>query len=321
MVRFLSLSFLALVGAMGLVGCGSGGEETVVDPNDWRSQVKTIRIGVRGSEEDPIVLRRWEALEEMLVDVTGLPVKVYEASDYNGIIQALASGQIEFASMGAGSFANLYSQVGEIAVPIVTKRDTHGMRGYYSSIVVHADSGIESIEDLKGRSLAFIDFNSTSGYIYPRAAMREQGINPDTYFGELAIAGGHAQGMMALANGQFDAVVLGANGGSPEYGFYAGALRRMAKRELIELDDYREIWFAGPISNSPYVVRSDMPQALQDLIAGAMTALAYDEPEIFIDIGRVPGTYYSAVDLEFYREIIDMQQREIRQHREQFVKR
>jgi len=123
MVRFFSLSFLALIGAMGLVGCGSGGEETTADPNDWRSQVKTIRIGVKGSEEDPIVLRRWEALEEMLGDVTGLPVKVYEASDYNGIIQALASGQIERNESTSGSLCDaiITPAPGQITFPIMQR--------------------------------------------------------------------------------------------------------------------------------------------------------------------------------------------------------
>ncbi len=321
MVRFLSLSFLALVGAMVLVGCGSGAEETVVDPNDWRSEVDVIRMGAKGSEDDPATLRRWDALEALLIDVTGLPVKIYEASDYNGIIQAMASGQIEFSSMGAGSFANLYSQVGDAAIPVVVSTDSRGLRGYYSSVVVRADSEFQTLDDLKGKSLAFIDFNSTSGYIYPRFAMRAEGIDPDTHFGELAVAGGHSQGMLALANGQFDAVVLGVSGGSPELGFYTGALRRMAKREMVDLEDYREIWFAGPIANSPYVIRKDLPQALRDLIAGAMISLAFEEPEIFSDIGRIPGSTYSAVDLEFYREILDMQQLEIRQHRERFVKR
>ena len=177
MARLVWLGALCSLAFLGLSGCGSGGGgATPSDPGDWRSQVHTIRIGVRGSEEDPMVLKRWDALERHLSDAAGVPVKIYQASDYNGVIQAMASGQIEMASMGAGSFANLYSQIGDMAVPIATKRDSHGLRGYYSSIVVRSDSNYHSIEDLQGKSLAFIDFNSTSGYIYPRWMMRNEGI-------------------------------------------------------------------------------------------------------------------------------------------------
>lgn len=322
MHRLLCLGFLSLLGAASLSGCGSSRSETLDhDPGDWRSQVREIRAGVKGSEEDPAILRRWDALQRHLEDATGLPVKFYEASDYNGIIQALASGQIDLASMGAGSFANIHSQIGDLAVPLFTARDSYGNRGYYSTIVVRSDSEFQTIEDLEGKSLAFVDFNSTSGYIYPRWKMREEGINPDTYFGELAFAGGHSQAIMALANGQFDATVLAANGGSPEHGFSSGSLRRMARRGMIDASEFREIWYAGPMANSPYVVRADTPQAFRDLIAGAMISLAFEEPETFMDIGRTPGSYYSPVDVEFYREIIDMRNREIQQHRQRFAGR
>ena len=322
MVRLLWLGLLSILGAFSLSGCGSSKSETLsTDPDDWRSQIDVIRAGVKGSEEDPAVLRRWDALQRYLEDATGLPVKFYEASDYNGIIQAMASGQIHLASMGAGSFANIYSQIGDRAVPIFTSRDTHGNRGYYSTIVVRSNSEFESIEDLEGKSLAFVDFNSTSGYIYPRWKMREEGIDPDTFFGEIALAGGHSQAMMALANGQFDATVLAANGGSPEQGFTSGSLRKMARRGLIDARDYREIWYGGAIANSPYVMRADVPQALRDLIAGAMISLAFEDPETFGDIGRTPGSYFSPVDVDFYQEIIEMREMEILQHRQRFAGR
>jgi len=305
-----------------LTACGGGGSETVAEgPDDWRAEVKVLRAGVKGSEEDPAVLRRWNRLKANLEEATGVPVEFYEASDYNGIIQAMASGQIELASVGAGSFSNLHAQIGDMAQPLFAKEDSQGVRGYYSSIIVRADSDYHSIEDLRGQSLAFVDFNSTSGYIFPRYKMREQDVDPDTFFGELAMAGGHTQAVMALANGQFDAVVSMANGGSPEQGFVGGSFRRMARRGVIDATEFREIWYAGPLPNGTYVMRKDSPQALRDLVAGLMISLAYEDPEAFQDIGRTPGSVYNAVDLEFYREMIDIRNQEIRQHRERFARR
>lgn len=323
MLRPLWFCLTCVCLVVGLNACGDGGsEKSVADgPDDWRSEVKVIKAGMKASEEDPAVLRRWDRLKAHIEDATGVPVEIYEASDYNGVIQAMASGQIQLASMGAGSFANLHAQIGENADVLVAKEDSLGNRGYYSSILVRADSPYQSIEDLKGKTLAFVDFNSTSGYVYPRWKMRQQGINPDTYFSELALAGGHSQAVLALANGQFDAVVSLANGGSPDAGFYGGSFRRMARRGVIDARDYREIWYAGEVPNSPFIMRSETPQALRDLISGLMIALAYDEPDAYMDIGRVPGSVYSAVNLDFYSEIIDIRQREIRQHRERFAGR
>ncbi len=264
-------------------------------------------------------MARWELFTSYLEEVTGKPVKVYQSTDYNGTIQAMASGQIDIGSMGAGAYANVHAQIGDLAEPLFTRRDSADRRGYYSSIVVQRDSAYQSIEDLEGARLAFVDFNSTSGYIYPRWAMRQGGINPDTFFGKVGIGGGHLQTTMALANGQYDAVVTLANGGDPEVGFASGSLRRLARRDIINLDDYREIWYAGPLPNSSYIVRTDRSQEFRDLIRGAMLALPYDRPEAFLATGRLPGTSYTVADRSSYQDLFDMRDEEIKEHRRRMM--
>lgn len=289
--------------------------EHAASSGDWRQGIKKLRMGSKASEEDPIAMRRSELIQSYLTDATGLPVKVYQGSDYNGIIQAMASGQIDIATMGAGSYANVHAQIGDDAEPLLVRRDTNGESGYYSTIVVRADSPYQSIHDLKGKSLAYVDFNSTSGYIFPRWSMRQQGIEPDDYFGDVVLAGGHIQSIMALQNGQFEATVVSANGGNPETGFGNGTIARLARRGMIDPDEYRMIWSAGPIPNSPYVVRSALPQELRDLLRGAIAAMPYDAPEAQAGMAQLPGADYRAISDDFFEEIFEMREREISQHR------
>ncbi|HMO42938.1 MAG TPA: PhnD/SsuA/transferrin family substrate-binding protein, partial [Phenylobacterium sp.] len=61
--------------------------------------------------------------------------------------------------------------------------------------------------------MGYTDFNSTSGYLFPRSVMRDQGVDPDTFFGKSSFAGGHTQAVMAPENGQFDATIMQAGGG------------------------------------------------------------------------------------------------------------
>lgn len=293
---------LAAIG-LGLAGCG--GEAKAPD-SAWQSQMGEVRMAVRGSEDDPMITRRLTAYKTYIGKATGLPVKLYESSDYNGTIQALSSGQVDIATMAGGGYANVDAQIGDLAQPILTVRQAEGDTGYYSGLLVMADSPYRSIQDLKGKTLGYVDFNSTSGYLFPRSVMREQGIDPDTFFGKSSFAGGHTQAVMALDNGQFDATIIQAGGGDPVHGFTTGAHFTMARRGVVDLDDFRIIWTAGPIPNSAVVVRTDRPQPFIDAVRGAMAALPYDDPEVWRDIGQPDGAAYTAVTREHYTPIIKL---------------
>jgi phosphonate transport system substrate-binding protein len=297
---------------LGLSACGQASDP---DLKGWRAEMGQIRLGVRGSEDDPAVTRRWKTYETFLSRITGLPVRNYEASDYNGVIQALASGQADMVQMGPAAYANADAQIGDKAKPILAVRNPQGGTGYYAALAVRADSPYRTIQDLKGKSIGWVDFNSASGYVYPRYAMRKEGIDPDTFFGKSAISGGHTQGVMAMANGQFDGILVTASGGDPEQGFTSGAIFTMARRGLVNRDDFRMIWFAGPIPQSPTVVRGDRPREFIDITRGALAALAFDEPEIWRDIGQADGSTFAAVTRDDYRDIIAIRADEVSRRR------
>lgn len=308
------LACAAALGAIGLLSSGCG-PQTDSNLTGWQAEMGQIRLGARGSEDDPAVVRRWKTYETYLSRITGLPVRNYEASDYNGVIQALASGQADMITTGPAAYANADAQIGEKAKPILAVRNAQGYIGYYAALAVRADSPYRTIQDLKGKSIGWVDFNSASGYVYPRYAMRKQGIDPDTFFGKSAITGGHTQGVMAMANGQFDAILVTASGGDPETGFTSGAIFTMARRGLVKMDDFRMIWFAGPIPQSPTVVRGDRPQEFIDITRGALAAIAFDEPEIWRDIGQADGSTFAAVSRADYEEIIQVRATEVASRR------
>jgi phosphonate transport system substrate-binding protein len=277
--------------------------------------MKQIRFAVRGSESDPTMATRWDVYRNYLSKATGLPVKLYESSDYNGSIQALSSGQVDMAQIAGGGYANVDAQVGNKVAPILTVREAEGSMGYYSALLVKKDSPVHTLADMKGRSLGYVDFNSTSGYLYPRAKMREQGIDPDTFFGKTSFAGGHTQAVMALENGQFDATIIEVGGGDPVHGFTAGPQYTMARRGLLDPKDFRIVWVVGPIPNAVMVTRTDRPQPFIDIVRGAMAALPYDNPDLWRGIGQPDGSAFAAVDRSFYAEVIKLRAADIAQRR------
>lgn len=307
------ITSFALSCAVAVTGCGQHPSNSA--SGDWRGQMKQIRFAVRGSESDPTMATRWSLYRDYLAKATGLPVKLYESSDYNGTIQALSSGQVDMAMIAGGGYANVDAQVGNKVAPIVTIRQAEGAMGYYSALLVKKDSPVHALTDMKGRSLGYVDFNSTSGYLYPRAKMREQGIEPDTFFGKTSFAGGHAQAVMALENGQFDATIIEVGGGDPVHGFTTGPQYTMARRGLVDLDAFRMVWVVGPIPNAVLVTRTDRPQPFIDIVRGAMAALPYDNPDLWRGTGQPDGSAYAAVDRDFYAEVIKLRAADIAQRR------
>jgi phosphonate transport system substrate-binding protein len=293
-------------------GCG---KDPKIASDDWRSEMKQVRMAVRGSEDDPTMAKRWNVYRDYLGKATGLPVKLFESSDYNGTIQALSSGQVDMANIAGGGYANVDAQVGQLVAPVLTVRQAEGDMGYYSALLVRADSPVRSLADMKGRTLGYVDFNSTSGYLYPRAKMRQQGVEPDTFFGKTSFAGGHTQAVMALENGQFDATIVQMGGGDPVHGFTTGAMFTMARRGLVDPKDFRIVWTVGPMPNSAIVTRTDRPQPFIDIVRGAMAALPYDEPELWKDIGQPDGSALTGVDRSFYTEVIALRAADIASRR------
>jgi phosphonate transport system substrate-binding protein len=309
---FRSLTGLAIIAS--LSSCGAS-RSTVDKGGTWQSQIEKIRVAVRGDEADPERVATWTGYKAHLTAITGLETQTFEASDYNGIIQAVSSGQVDMATMGGGSYANVDAQVGNRAVPILTVRQAEGTIGYYSALMVRADSPYKTVEDLRGKSIAYVDFNSTSGYIYPRMALVKEGFDPDKFFGKSILAGGATQAALALMNGQVDAAMISVSGGTPETGFTTGGPYTLARRGMIKLEDTRLIWTAGPIPNSPFVIRTDRPKPFVDVIRGALAVLPYEKPEVWAEMSQTAGSTFAPVNRNTYADIIAIRNDDIKTRR------
>jgi phosphonate transport system substrate-binding protein len=311
-IRRVALT-LGIISVFALGGCGDGAK--VVKDGRWQSQMGHLRIAVRGDEADPSKTAGWGGYRAHIRDFTGFEPQTSEATDYNGVIQALSTGQVDYATMGGGSYANVDAQVGSKAVPFLTVRQAEGTLGYYSILMVRASSPYRTLADLKGKKIAFVDFNSTSGYIFPRRAMRKEGLDPDSFFGDAIMAGGAPQAVMALVNGRVDAAMVLGSAGTPETGFAAGSHITLARKGLVKLSDLRTVWTAGPIPNSPLVIRTDRPQPFVDVMRGTMAIMPYEQPKVWEETSQTAGSTFAPVNRAFYTEVIDIRRDEIQSRR------
>ena len=119
-----------------------------------------------------------------------MPVKLRVANDYAAVIEGQRAGNIQIAYYGPASYSKAYL-TGVKTEPFVTTRNNDGAIGYYSVIYVKADSPYKDIHDLKGKTIGFVDPNSTSGYNTPRFYLHKIGIDVDSFFGKSIITGSH----------------------------------------------------------------------------------------------------------------------------------
>ncbi|MGB0497714.1 MAG: phosphonate ABC transporter substrate-binding protein [Rubricella sp.] len=294
-----------VLGAVAALVAASG--VPAVAQSDWREEVPVFRIGLLGGENEADRLRDHACQEAYLEERLGVDVELFPAADYAGVMQGLLAGQLEFAGLGSSGYAGIYLQDENAVEPLYTAMQLDGSLGYYSVMYVRADSGITSLEEMEGRSLAFADPNSTSGYLVPRAELAEMGINPDTYFSETGFGGGHEQAVVAVLNGQYDAGVTWTSGvGDINQGYSRGNLRSMVDRGMLDMSEIEIIWQSNLITNGPRVIRADLPQELKDLVMGAMMQLQVIDRDCFNAINDGEAMGYWPINHEFYQPIINM---------------
>ena len=123
--------------------------------------------------------------------------------------------------------------IGVKTTPFAIEVNKGGVKGYYSVFYVKANSPYQKIEDLKGKSIALVDPNSTSGNNVPRYAMDKMGIKPDEFFGKVVYSGSHVNAVMALNQGTVD---VAANWWNNEISFQSGNNSFMARGSMTAPD-------------------------------------------------------------------------------------
>jgi phosphonate transport system substrate-binding protein len=304
---FTRLALAALVG-LGL-GLPSRGHA-----QDWKAHFKEFRIGILGGENTQDRLARYDRFQQLLQAKLGVPVKLFPAADYAGVMQGMAAGQLEAAEFGASGFAGTYLDC-KCVEPIVVPQEKDGSTYYYSVMVTRKDSGITALDQMKGHSLAWADPNSTSGYLIPSATLRSKGIDltDGKYFSRTGFAGGHEQGVVAVLNKQYDACVTWTSGqGNEAEGYSRGNLRSMVDRGMLKMSEVNIIWQSGKIPNGPWAVRTAMPASLKKEFADFLLDLPKSHRDVYDDVEQGAGVGYVPATMALYKDIIDLRESEKR---------
>ena len=132
---------------------------------------------------------------------TGLRFKLLVPTSFPAAIEGMATSSVDLAWLSPLAYVQAHQSIG--AEPFLAGlRD--GSATTTSQVVVRADSGIRTVEGLRGKRFAFVDQASSFGYLYPKALFKERGIDPGTFIPQPTFAGSDDKVILAVYNRQVD---------------------------------------------------------------------------------------------------------------------
>jgi len=218
-----------------------------------------LHLVLTPSQKPTDLLAAGEEFAQALGKLYGAPIRVTVASDYAAVIEALRNRTADLAFVHPVGYV-LASR--EARARIVARNLWHGKSSFTSRIYVRRDSGIKTLEDLRGKTIAFVDPSSSSGYTYPMVLLIQRGLvkdrDPKSFFREVMFAGAHDAAMRALVNGHVDAIAS------------FDMAREQYLRDPAERDKVVFVAETPPIPEAGIAARDGLDVAVVERVRGAL---------------------------------------------------
>jgi phosphonate transport system substrate-binding protein len=238
----------------------------------------------------------YRPLANHLAQRLGRPVELRTVDSWEGLAKSLANGETDLALMGPWGYvlAQHFSDAQVVSTILY-----QGKPEYFAVIVTHPDSGLASLDDLlgpkgRGRSFAFGDKGSTSGYLIPFHEFQKRGIDPEKHFARV-LHTRHQAIQMQVTAGQIDA---GAD--------FNRNRDLMISQGLITAARSKVIWQSAPLPNDAFAVSAALARDTA-FVKRLQGALAEVGPLLASQPGLLPANYtgFVASDNGFYKPIRD----------------
>ncbi|MFR9806025.1 phosphate/phosphite/phosphonate ABC transporter substrate-binding protein [Pseudonocardia sp. RS010] len=214
----------------------------------------TLKMGLPPGEAAPDLVDRFQPVSDLVAQGAGRPVEVTKTSDYLAIVEAMRSGLLDVAVFSPFP-TPLAEQVADVK-PLVVAKGTP----YNSVFVCRTDRGITTIDDIRGKKVAFVDPGSTSGNYIPKLLLKRAGIDPDTDI-QGTYAGGHDSAELAVKQGSVDCA---ADAGL--------VYQQMTGKGVINADEQKIVAESEPLPVSIVIIARDgLDPAITDGIVNAFT--------------------------------------------------
>jgi len=257
-----------------------------IGTSGWQTQPAagetTLVLAFVPSQDTQRVLETGSTLGRMLEVATGYKVRTEVPTSYVSTIEALCAGRVDIAFLAPFAYVLANTKCGA-DVRLVSVRAN--LPFYKSQIVYKADLNVKSLADLRGKRFAFVTPASASGYLFPAALLKKNGIDPDRFFSQVLFAGGHDRVILAVYTGSVDA---GASFGDE---VFSDARTTVIRQYPDVKDKVKVLMYTDPIPNDTVSFRRDLPEDVKERTTKALFRIAETAPgkEAFDRLYQIQG--------------------------------
>ncbi|HDS30953.1 MAG TPA: phosphate/phosphite/phosphonate ABC transporter substrate-binding protein [Firmicutes bacterium] len=254
---------IALLFMAANAGCPAPVHQTTTDEDDEKKTSEyqgPIRIAFVPSVEAGAIESQIDEFNSELSELLGREVKSSIVISYTACIEQMAAGHFEAAMLPSLAYVLANDRYG---VKVALKAVRKGSPTYRGEIITRIDSGINTIEDLRGKTFGFTEASSTSGHLYPKTLLLTHGIDPDTDLARATFVGDHTAVVQAVLQGRIN----------------AGACFDDARLRLVDtypevMDQVKVVAYTPDIPSDTFSVRKDFSGPLYDELVNAIMELS-----------------------------------------------
>ena len=249
----------------------------------------TLRVTTIPEEAATEQVRKFTPLATYLESQLGMKVQFIPVTDYPAAVESLVNKKVDLVWFGGFTYVQAKLRSGGKVVPLAQREED---TKFQSVFIAKTDSGIKTLNDMKGKQVSFGSQSSTSGHAMPRGVLVQAGINPEKDFKRIAYSGAHDATIASVVSGKVDAAALDIT-----------VWKKFVTENKVDTKDVNVFFTTPTFFNYNWSVHADMPVALQEKIKAALLALNPANPEHAEILRLNRATRYIETKPENYKEL------------------
>jgi phosphonate transport system substrate-binding protein len=235
-----------------------------------------------------------------LAAALGRPVELLPLFSYGAMIDALTERRIDGGFFSTAAFALADARC-DCLEPLVAPRAADGTLAYHAVIVVRSDSGIATLADLGGKTVAVGAADSIGSRRTQLAGLLSEGFDPAQILGAVLEVDAADKAVRLVAAGAADAAFGWSSlAGDVAGGYTRGTLTDTVASGAVAMDRLAILWRSPAIGHAPFALLRSLPEADKDRIEAYLVGLAATNPAAYDALNPYYGGGYAPADPQNY---------------------